>query len=592
MQGNPLGRYTVFRDLGRGAIGRVYAVHDQATGAKAALKTLDRALHARLAQAFLKQAHSAGRLKHDHIVGIIDAGDAGETAYVAMELLEGQSLRALLDSGSLPVARAIRVASEVADALAYAHLEGVVHGGIKPSNIIVLRSGAVKVTDFGTAQLAGTAMLSGPQTGMQYMPPEQLRGHPIDHRSDVFALGAVLYEMLTRRPPFNGSSSDEILENVARGTPPPSEQNPHIPRALDQLVARMLAAKPEERVPGAPILVRELEQLREGLGLGDGAPAMVETARKPSVPLHDPAPSPPPPQRAPIPDPPREVMPASEATYARDERFMRHELERERASASRSAFIPSVPLHDTAPSPPPLQRAPIPDPPREAMPVSEAIYARDERFMRRELERERASASRAAFIAALALVLAILSIGVSALLYYAPDFIQRPIAATAQGPAAPAAPVPAAEAIKNPAPPDASAGESRSAAPVAPPESIAPLQPIAPPEPIAPAEPIAKAETAPPPPRASLPARKGAEPPLRGRARLTLAVTPQGELYIDGKHYGTTPPITTLDLEPGMHHIEVRSGSRRPYVTYMTVQPGEQRRIRHDFNAPPSRPPS
>ena len=155
------------------------------------MKTLDPALFgepdANFAELFLKDARSAGRLRHRNIVKVHDAGEAGGTAYVAMELLEGESLRKMLDERPLSIARAIQIFDDIASALAYAHEEGVVHRGVKPSNIIVLRSGVAKLSDFGIGRLGEAALLSGQRGGcLSYMSPEQVRGDPVDHRSDIF----------------------------------------------------------------------------------------------------------------------------------------------------------------------------------------------------------------------------------------------------------------------------------------------------------------------------------------------------------------------------------------------------------------------
>ena len=240
-QQSPLERYQIFNEVGRGAIGRVYAARDRSTGALVALKMVDPALFgegdAQLAEAFLENARSAARLKHRNIVKVLDAGVAGGTAYVAMELLVGESLRQALDKRPLPVARAVQILDDVASALAYAHEEGVVHRGIKPSNIIILRSGVAKIGDFGIGQIGEAAV--------RYKSPEQVRGDPVDHRSDLFSLGTVFYEMLTGRPLFEGGSPQEIMDNILRAeAPAPSEVNPHVPGAVEGIVSGLLRRNP------------------------------------------------------------------------------------------------------------------------------------------------------------------------------------------------------------------------------------------------------------------------------------------------------------------------------------------------------------
>jgi eukaryotic-like serine/threonine-protein kinase len=590
-QANTLGRYEILHELGRGAIGVVYAAREMSTGAAVALKTLDPALlNTNFSEAFLKDARPVWqRLNHRNIVKTLDAGEAGGTAYVVMELIEGESLRKILNDGPLPVARAIQIADEIACGLAYAHEEGVVHRGIKPSNIIVLRSGGVKISDFGIGQLGEVAILSGQRAGyLSCMSPEQLRGDPVDGRSDIFAFGAVFYEMLTRRPPFAGNSPNEIMEKILHAAPPlPSKVNPHVPRALDRIVFSMLAGHPDDRMPGARILLRDLQRLQDELGLGPGA---TTDTNEPTAPAPQAAPEREPRPRTPDPNRSRGRAPMQDAR-----RFSRHD----QADVGSFSFRP-----DSLPGE------------GEGFDKREAMFMMD-----RGPEPERSSGSRSAIFAALALVLAVLAIGLTVVLHYSSGPAERPIAAsgmqqppaTAPAPSRSTAPAPVAEAPKEPAAPAAPqpspprAGGDATAGQESPGNVTAP-KPV-PPEPLA-AEPSPSVQTggaaadspAPPAAAGTAPAQgvpQAAQPtanvPKRqpgGVAKLIIAVSPQGEIYIDGKHYGTTPPITTLDLEPGMHRIEVRSGSRTPYLTYMTVQAGDVRRIRHDFDAKPSRPPN
>ena len=560
-QPNLLERYEILNELGRGAIGRVYAARDRSAGAVVALKTLDPALFsvpdASVAELFLKDARSAARLRHRNIVKVHDAGEAGGTAYVAMELLEGRSLRSMLDERPLPIARAIQIFDDIASALAYAHEEGVVHRGVKPSNIIVLRSGAAKIGDFGIGRLGEAALLAGQRGGcLSYMSPEQLRADPVDHRSDLFSLGAVFYEMLTRRAPFEGNSPKEITQNILHAEPPlPSKVNPHVPFALDRIVISLLAAHPDDRFANARLLLRDLQRLEEELGMGPGASAGTNEPAKPAAP-----------QPATKREPGLQARDTSGLRFLRDPSPAEEFQHRSRIPASFAAFD-----------------------------------EHDARFiMDREAGRERSSESRAPRIAALVLLLAALPIGYAGFLYYSPGpseprtpvsrMKEAPAAATTPSPSI--APPPVAEATKDPA--------TAPTAPAASPPAIASAPNPLPPKPIL-AEPSAPAKAEPPPakakaekeaPRAAQPTANISEPQPGGTAKLVIAIAPQGEVYVNGKHYGATPPITTLDLEPGMHRIEIRSGSRKPYVTYMTVEAGDLRRIRHDFAAKDSRPPS
>src|SRR5688572_15820958 len=265
-------RYTILRELGRGAIGAVYAARDSSTGAVVALKTLDPALFqestAELAELFLKNARSATTLRHRNIVRTFDAGKAGGTAYVAMELVEGESLRKMLDERPLPIARAIQIFDDVASALAYAHEEKVVHRGVRPSNILVSSAGVAKLGDFGLGQIGAAAL--------RYMSPEQVRRDAVDHRSDLFSLGAVFYEMLTG-------------QNIQADPPPPSKVNPHVPAALDALVSRLLAPRPEDRFASARDLLRELQRLEDAIGLRPGGTVAAAAPIALAAPVKEPA---------------------------------------------------------------------------------------------------------------------------------------------------------------------------------------------------------------------------------------------------------------------------------------------------------------
>src|SRR5262245_53469131 len=546
-QRNALDRYKVIRELGRGAIGTVYAAGDRSTGAVVALKTLDPALFdANLAELFLKNACSAGRLRHRNIVRIHDAGEVGGTVYVAMELLVGESLRNMLDNRPLSIARAIQIFDDIASALAYAHEEGIVHGGVRPSNIMVLRSGVAKIGDFGIGQIGEAAR--------RYMSPDQVRGAPVDHRSDLFSLGAVFYEMLTRRALFDGSSPKEIMENILHAEPPlPSAVNLHVPSALDGIIASLLAGHPAERVADARTLLRDLQRLEEGLGLGPGtgAGSGEPTARVPGG------------------AEPRRRTPAASQPRQR-------EVPHETTPPPRVQPAPAAPQPATEREP--GLRTPDPNPFRDDAPMQDALRL-DERDARFKMERgpvwERSAGSRTAGLAALVLMLAVL--GLTVFSYYSPGPSEPRTAATRMQDA-PATAAAAPEA----SPPRGNARAEQESLGIASAPNPLPLKPlVAEPSPPAKTESLptreseqpATAGTAPAQeaPRAPQPRAKISKPQGGGTARLVIAVSPHGEVYIDGRHHATTPPITTLVLEPGMHRIEIRRGSRKPYLTYMVV---------------------
>lgn len=262
-----LGRYEITGMLGRGAMGIVYKARDPLIERMVAIKTISYAGLTSVEiedfeQRFFREAKSAGRLNHPNIVTIYDVGHSDELAYIAMEYLSGCSLRTLLDSGVvLPYDRIVEIAAAIADGLGFAHANGVVHRDIKPANIMVLEDGAVKIADFGIAQLSGGALtMVGTALGSpKYMSPEQVLGNKADGRSDVFSLGAVVYEMLTGRAPFSGEDLNAILYQVLNSHPlPPSSHNPGIPKAFDRIVERALSKKSEERYQEAAKMAADL----------------------------------------------------------------------------------------------------------------------------------------------------------------------------------------------------------------------------------------------------------------------------------------------------------------------------------------------
>jgi serine/threonine-protein kinase len=270
---NRLGRYEILGELGRGAMGVVYRARDPIIDRVVALKTINLALTgaalASFEARFFQEARSAGRLNHPNVVTIYDAGKADGVAYIAMEFLEGTSLREILDEHPpLSVPRILETVAQVARGLAYAHENGVVHRDVKPANIIVLKNRRPKITDFGIARLGEADGPGSERAGSpKYMSPEQIRGDvTLDGRSDVFSLGTVLYEMLTGKPPFDGESVTAIMQAVLEHTPPvPSVVDGHVPPELDGVVMRMLAKRPDDRYPSARSLFRELRRVDENL---------------------------------------------------------------------------------------------------------------------------------------------------------------------------------------------------------------------------------------------------------------------------------------------------------------------------------------
>ena len=267
------GRYKVVGELGRGAMGAVYRAVDPLIERDVAIKTLlpnvpEEAMD-EVRERFIREARSAGRLNHPNIVTIFDVGEQNGVAYIAMELLEGRSLQQLLREGSkFPHALAAELTAQVADALDLAQQYKIVHRDVKPANIMVNGAGRAKLTDFGVARVDSSSMT---QTGAalgspKYMSPEQVLGLPIDPRSDIFSLGVVFYEMLTRKTPFERDTDTTVFSMMNRiaGEPhvPARKYDPQIPAIFDHILNRALAKKPEQRYQRAAELAHDLRGWR------------------------------------------------------------------------------------------------------------------------------------------------------------------------------------------------------------------------------------------------------------------------------------------------------------------------------------------
>ena len=255
LMSNPQNRYEVFESLGTGATSRVDKARDTLIGRTVALKTLLRGFGSRdLQQQFLREAQIIGGLSHPNIVALYDVGTNKDGApYFVMEYVEGKTLDALFDAGPLPLYRAAAWAGDLATALSQAHRASVIHGDVKPANILVTSDNQVKLGDFGVARLSTQASGSGNLMGTPaYLSPEQIRGSSQDSRSDLFSLGIVLYQMSTGFRPFDGDSVEAVCAQIVSSTPPPpSSYNPTFPPAFDEVVMRCLSKNPEERFPSA-----------------------------------------------------------------------------------------------------------------------------------------------------------------------------------------------------------------------------------------------------------------------------------------------------------------------------------------------------
>ncbi|HEY7215106.1 MAG TPA: protein kinase [Thermoanaerobaculia bacterium] len=265
--GSSVGRYRIEKFLGAGAMGEVYLALDPQIDRKLAIKTV------RLAgrpqeiderkKRLLREARAAGRLLHPNIVTLFDAGEAEGLLYLAFELVEGTDLGARLEAGERPSLRQVlRIVRQAAEALDYAHGQGIVHRDIKPSNLLLDPAGRVKVADFGIAKMAGQSTeltVAGSVMGSpQYLSPEQVRGDDLDGRSDLFSLGVVLYELLSGQRPFNGETITTLVYQILHMEPPPVSELRAVPPRLEELLRRMLAKDRDDRIAAAGEVAREL----------------------------------------------------------------------------------------------------------------------------------------------------------------------------------------------------------------------------------------------------------------------------------------------------------------------------------------------
>jgi Tol biopolymer transport system component len=295
--GSRLGPYEILAPIGAGGMGEVYKARDTRLERTVAVKVLPSHMSAsaEVRQRFEREAKTISQLSHPHICALYDVGRQGETEYIVMELLEGETLSDRLAKGALPLEQTLRYGIEIADALDKAHRQGIVHRDLKPGNVMLTKSG-VKLLDFGLAKVMAPAAPRGSLTSLptqqgltqegtilgtfQYMAPEQLEGKEADGRTDIFALGAVLYEMATGKKAFSGTSQASLISAIMQNDPPPiSSIQPMSPPALDRVVKKCLSKDPEDRWQNASDLGSELKWIGE-FGSQAGVAAPVAAHRK------------------------------------------------------------------------------------------------------------------------------------------------------------------------------------------------------------------------------------------------------------------------------------------------------------------------
>ena len=298
--GTAIGPYRVVSLIGAGGMGEVYRATDTRLAREVAVKVLPRSFAAdpERQRRFEQEARAAGMLNHPNILAVYDVGSHDGAPYVVSELLDGETLRARIDGTPMPPRKAIDYAIQIARGLAAAHDKGIVHRDLKPENIFVTRNGRVKILDFGLAKVVAQPAMAAAETviadapsprteaGMvlgtaNYMSPEQVRGQPTDHRSDIFSFGVVFYEMLTGRQAFHADSAIETMSAILKADPPRiADTVRDLPPALERIVLHCLEKSPEERFQSAGDLAFDLESLSQPSGSGT-LPAQTSPTRRP-----------------------------------------------------------------------------------------------------------------------------------------------------------------------------------------------------------------------------------------------------------------------------------------------------------------------
>src|SRR5437870_9094454 len=275
-----IAQYTIVSKIGEGGMGEVYRARDTKLGRDVAIKVLPASLSENTDRLnrFEQESQAAGALNHPNILVIHHIGIDEGAPYIISELLEGETLRERLAGAALPQRKAINYALQIARGLAAAHEKGIVHRDIKPDNVFITHDGRVKILDFGLAKLTGASDATQSQTEvptrkvntdpgtvmgtMGYMSPEQLKGQRVDHRSDIFSFGAILYEMLSGKRAFRGDSMAETMSAILREDPPDlSETNKTVSPALERVVHHCLEKNPDERFHSARDLAFAIESL-------------------------------------------------------------------------------------------------------------------------------------------------------------------------------------------------------------------------------------------------------------------------------------------------------------------------------------------
>src|SRR5262245_33479082 len=298
--GHSVSHYQVLSLIGAGGMGEVYLAEDTRLGRKVALKMLPRAFTGdqERVRRFEQEARAASALNHPNILTIYEVGVAGESHFIATEFIDGQTLRERMRGGRLAVAESLDIAIQVTSALSAAHAAGITHRDIKPENVLVRRDGSVKVLDFGLAKLsetqsppadsqASTQARLSTEPGMvmgtvSYMSPEQARGLKVDHRTDIFSLGVMLYEMVAGKRPFERETASDVIAAILQNDPAPlAAHEPNTPDELERIVSKTLRKERNERYQDAKDLLHDLKSFQQESNSAAAGKAMVRGRKRP-----------------------------------------------------------------------------------------------------------------------------------------------------------------------------------------------------------------------------------------------------------------------------------------------------------------------
>lgn len=506
-----LGRYVIVEEIGQGAMGVVYKAVDPLIDRTVAIKTINLDLSkeelANFEKRFQREVQSAGKLNHPNIVTVYDVGRTEGVAYMAMEFLEGKELREILDSGVvLPIEKVVHIATQVAEGLGFAHEHGIVHRDVKPSNVMVLKNGLVKITDFGIAQMSSaTRTISGMVMGSpKYMSPEQVVGQAVDGRSDIFSLGVMLYEMLTGKTPFAGDNISAIMYQILNDEPiPPKTFNQGIPEAVNFIVLKALAKHPDKRYQNAKEMARDLKRYKT---------------------LELPAPG----------DEPKQPEPMERRRLARDN------------LGDATQIIPSL-VSDH----PPLS--------------ANGATSQESWWAGLTFQRFLLYAAIPAMIITFAVVVTLSKLRQAKPV---PEAIAPSVASQ------PAAPDTAKQAtLAQPAPPQAPPTQ-----PETPKVAQKPLASKVTDKPKAKTEKNKIANT-----DSTIKADASQTPTAAGESRVTFAISPWGEVFVDGKRQGVSPPLRDLKLSAGKHTILIVNETFKPYSQTIELAPDSTHKIKYKF---------